>query len=280
MVQYLFEPFDKSWKVIYDVHKIGTSDRSFFFAINSEKSGVHTVGLLSEGQALGLFDEYVETTITDLIAKGVSTNCTVTELSSTVATTKNTAENTANYFLTFAVAGEDLPAVIDTTLHTVTVTLPYGTNVAALQPTFTVSPDVTSVKIGATAQVSGVTANNFAAPKTYAITAEHGEVQNWVVTVVFSANTENDFLTFSFAEQTAPAIINVNNTITITVANGTDPSALVATFTLSDNATANIGLVNQVSGVTANNFTAPLAYNVASESGSDQAWLVTVTVAP
>ena len=74
--------------------------------------------------------------------------------------------------------------VIDAIAHTVAVTVPNGTIITALQPTFTTSANITSIKIGATAQVSGVTANNFTAAKTYRITAQDTLTYiDWVVTV-------------------------------------------------------------------------------------------------
>ncbi len=62
-------------------------------------------------------------------------------------------------------------------------------------------------------------------------------------------STEHDILTFSFAEQTGDATINsTNHTVNIEVANGTNLTNLVATFTLSDLATAFIGATEQTSG--------------------------------
>ena len=60
---------------------------------------------------------------------------------------------------------------------------------------------------------------------------------------------------------------------------GVDRSNLVATFTLSDVASAKIGTVDQQSGVTPNNFTDPVIYTVTAENGTTiQPWTVTVSV--
>ncbi|MGC9330793.1 MAG: T9SS type A sorting domain-containing protein, partial [Bacteroidales bacterium] len=92
-------------------------------------------------------------------------------------------------------------------------------------------------------------------------------------------NTETDILTYSFAEQTGPATIDdVNYTVDVEVAYGTDLTGLVADFTLSDGATAEVGGVLQESGVTANDFTSPVTYTVIAEDGTTtQDWVVTVT---
>ena len=76
-------------------------------------------------------------------------------------------------------------------------------------------------------------------------------------------NSEAEILSYSFAEQYSPAIIDdINKTITIKVNEGTDLSNLVATFTLSEGATAKINGLVQESGVTANDFTNPVVYTI------------------
>ena len=88
-----------------------------------------------------------------------------------------------NDFLTFSLAAQTGAATIDTDNHTVAIEVAKGTVVTALVATFTVSPNVYQTKIGGTVQVSGATANDFTNPVTYAIRAQNGDVQNWVVTV-------------------------------------------------------------------------------------------------
>lgn len=93
-------------------------------------------------------------------------------------------------------------------------------------------------------------------------------------------NEEAEILTFSLADQTGAATIDSGaGTIDIEVANGTTVTALVATFTLSADATAKVSTVAQVSAVTANNFTSPVTYIVTSEHGEVKNWVVTCTVA-
>jgi len=82
---------------------------------------------------------------------------------------------------------------------------------------------------------------------------------------------------FSFAEQTGAATIG-DGTIAIEVANGTDPTALVATFTQTGASIA-IGATAQVSTTTANDFTAAVTYVVTAADGTTKNWVVTVTVA-
>ena len=99
--------------------------------------------------------------------------------------------------------------------------------------------------------------------------------------VTVPPSTEAEILTYSFAEQTGPATINSTaGTIDIEVEYGTDVTALVANFTTSADITSiQIDGVDQVSGVTANNFTEPVTYVVTAQDGTTtKNWVVTVTV--
>jgi len=82
-----------------------------------------------------------------------------------------------------------------------------------------------------------------------------------------------------FAEQTGPADINtVNHTIDIEVVSTTDVTSLVATFTLSTGASADITGTSQISGTTSNDFTNAITYTITAEDGTTtQNWTVTVT---
>lgn len=87
-------------------------------------------------------------------------------------------------------------------------------------------------------------------------------------------------LTYSLAEQTGAATIDQENkTVDIEVANGTTVTALVATFTLSTDAAADVSDTPQVSATTANDFTNPVVYTITSDQGVEVNWTVTVTVA-
>lgn len=174
--------------------------------------------------------------------------------------------------LTFSFAENFTDAVIDPVAHTISCVVDYGTSLAALVATFTLSSGA-SAKIGVTTQVSGVTANNFSSSKTYVITSEAGATQSWVVSVR-AAYHGTDIATFVLAEQTGAATIDAGaHTVAIEVETGTDVTDLVPTLTVSTGAT-----VSPLSGVT-QDFTSPVVYTVTAEDGTEQAWTVTVTVA-
>lgn len=100
-----------------------------------------------------------------------------------------------------------------------------------------------------------------------------------ICTPVFNEIDEGDYmLTFTVPNQIGNTIIdNEQNTITLTVA--ASRQALIPTFTTSTDATVTVNKVPQESGVTANDFTAPVIYTVTSESGDSRNYTVTISLA-
>ncbi|MCK4346843.1 MAG: right-handed parallel beta-helix repeat-containing protein, partial [Bacteroidales bacterium] len=119
-----------------------------------------------------------------------------------------------NDILSFSFAKQTGTATIDAINHTVDIEVIYGTDVTGLVATFSVS-DWATIAIGATLQESGVTSNDFTSSVTYTVTAEDGTQQDWIVTVTVATtqSSENDILSFSFAEQTGTATIDATNHI-------------------------------------------------------------------
>ena len=85
------------------------------------------------------------------------------------------------------------------------------------------------------------------------------------------------FTSFEFDQQAAAAELNGQaGTIAIRLKAGADPKALKAKFASTNDVTAiNIGGVPQVSGITVNDFSNPLTYNL-SDGASDRNWVVNV----
>jgi len=73
------------------------------------------------------------------------------------------------------------------------------------------------------------------------------------------------FLSYKF-EALDPDVVGVIDqtarTINLTVPYSTDVTSLTATYELTNGATAKVGAIDQVSGVTANDFTNPVTYSV------------------
>jgi len=90
-------------------------------------------------------------------------------------------------------------------------------------------------------------------------------------------NTDAEILTFSIPDQVSSTVNDGTSTVQVYMQNGTDLSALVADFSISDFANADVGGTPQVSGTTANDFTSgPLVYTVTAENGTTRDWTVSV----
>lgn len=93
------------------------------------------------------------------------------------------------------------------------------------------------------------------------------------------ANGGNDFLMFALPDQVGEAVIDrVQDTISLYLAG--DITAQVADFRLSPEATAYVKDVVQQSGVTVNDFSNPVDYDVMAGNGDKAEWVVIVTYAP
>ena len=167
-----------------------------------------------------------------------------------------------------AVAG-----VINETLKTIAVTVPYGTSVTALKATFTTTG--ASVKVGGVTQTSGTTANSFTLPVLYVVTAADGTWATYTVVVTVSQISAKAITSYTLAG-TAGVINEGAKTIAVTKPTNTDVRALIATF-LTDGASVKVGTTPQVSGTTPNNFTSPVAYIVTAANNSTATYTVTVT---
>ncbi len=157
--------------------------------------------------------------------------------------------------------------VLDEAAHTVTVSVPFGTDVTALTPTIAVS------KNAGVSPASGA-ARNFTKPVVYTVTAENGETQTYTVTVAVSKDTRETGKTitaFSFGKY-AGVLDEAARTVTVKVPYGTDVTAFTPTIAVSKNAG-----VSPASGA-ARNFTNPIVYTVTAENGETQTYTVTVNI--
>ncbi|NLA25641.1 MAG: T9SS type A sorting domain-containing protein [Bacteroidales bacterium] len=115
---------------------------------------------------------------------------------------------------------------------------------------------------------------------------DDGLVGDWSQQVSFTTlltlSTEADILTYTFGDlDNEPATIdNTEKTVHVIVLEGTQLNELVATYTLSDGATATVNQVEQESGITANNFSGgALTYTITAEDGITSVdWIVDVQV--
>jgi len=222
-----------------------------------------------------------------------SSGVTANNFTTPVAYTVTAADGTSvTYSITVSVAAISAKAIttysfvgfpgsagiIDETAKTIAVTVPNGTDLTALIATFTTTG--ASVMVGTTVQTSGVTPNNFTSPVTYIVTAADATTVTYSVTVTASSISAKAFTAYSFAgfSNSAGIIDEAAKTIAVTVPNGTNVTALVATFATTGSS-VKVGTTTQTSGVTANNFTTPAAYIVTAADATTATYTVTVTLA-
>ncbi len=165
---------------------------------------------------------------------------------------------------------------------TVTVTVPFGTNVTALVATF--STTGTSVAVGDIAQVSGRTTNDFTKPVVYRVTAADHTTKDYQVAITVAPSAAKDLTALSFQSTqnvglSTEVIATIDGTtVTATMPFGASITGLVATFSITG-ASVTVGGTAQTSGTTPNNFTSPVIYRVVAADGSTKDYTVTVTVA-
>ena len=175
---------------------------------------------------------------------------------------------------TFEVDMQMAPATINAEAGTITLEVLNGTDLTTLVPEFTLSMGATAY-VEAVEQESGVSVVDFTSPVTYVVEAESGTTKDWTVTITEAAvSTEAEIISFSLTEQIGPATIDSEaGTIDITVAPGTEVTALEPTIEISLGAT-----ISPESGV-AQDFTSPVVYTVtAQDLSTTKEWTVTVTV--
>jgi hypothetical protein len=177
---------------------------------------------------------------------------------------------TSNDIVSFTIPGQSFSTTINNTNHTVSLIMPYGTNLTALTPTITVSQAATINPL------SGVS-RNFTNPVTYTVTGGNGtSTQIWTITVgMTSPSTGVDILTFTIPNQRSVNINNTTHTIDVQMPYGTSATNLTPIITISNNAT-----LYPSSGVS-QNFINPIIYTVLAQDGiTQQYWTATVTIDP
>lgn len=210
---------------------------------------------------------------------------TVTALdSSTVTYTVTVSVLKAPKLLTaFSFTAPLAIGVIDQGAKTVLVSIPVDptTSLVSLIATFETTAGAI-VKVGSVVQTSGTTPNDFSAgPVAYTVTAPDGLTENYAVTITVLPPSLVDF---SFASIPAVGVLDhAVGAVALTVPARTDITSLVSTFTVTNTTDVQVSAVSQVSGATANDFTSPVIYTLATLTGAGgvpKNYTVTVTVAP
>ncbi len=185
------------------------------------------------------------------------------------AVTVTIAKNTAKAITGFKFGGltPNVTGTVNETNKTVSLTVPYGTDVTALVPTI--------IQTGSSVSPNSGVAQDFTNPVTYTVTAEDGTTQDYTVTVTVAKNPAKAITSFNFGGLTpgvAGTINETNKTVSLTVPYGTNVTSLVPTILYSGGAS-----IAPNSGAS-QDFTNPVTYTVTAEDGTTQDYIVTVTI--
>ena len=158
-------------------------------------------------------------------------------------------------------------AKIDETEKTITLTLPYGTDVKSLAP---------SIQVSNKAQVSPSSGNqvDFTNPVNYAVTAEDGSKTTYKVVVHIEKNNEANILSFKIGilHNIDLDIDQEAKIISYSYPYGTDIKAISPLITVSTGATV------KPESKQAQDFTNPVVYTVTAENGNTKEYTVTIMV--
>lgn len=170
-----------------------------------------------------------------------------------------------------AVLTEDYVATVSGT--NVSVALP-DVDKTSLVATYTVA-EGNVVKVNGTVQASGKTANDFSSEVTYVVTDAKGENSvSYKVNVTLAPDKHPSLLSFSFEVENNTAFAKTiegvisGTDIAVAVPQLADITALAATFTTGAGNKVTVNGVEQVSGETVNDFSAPVDYVVTNLDGS------------
>lgn len=188
----------------------------------------------------------------------------------------DSAAPATNDLSAFSVDGLD--GTIDSDAKTIGMPIqPFGTDVSAMVTTYTTN--AAAVTINGELQVSGTTVNDFTNPITYSFISSDYTSTDYTVTVPVARDWDRNITEFSL---NGVAGTIVGTTITQPVLPyGSDVTALVATFSTNTGLTTSVDVAGtvQVSGTTANDFTAPITYTVTAANSSTRDYTVTQPVA-
>ncbi len=163
----------------------------------------------------------------------------------------------------FEISGN--PGVIDQNAKTIAVTVPFGTDITSLTPTFTLSSGACDRDNG------GPTPYDFTSPVVYTVT-DGAIVNAYTVTVsVTPASSAKDILTFGIPNY--PAVIS-GNSITWNLPIGTDLATLAPDYTVSQFAGG-----TPLTGIAPDFATTnPQTYTITAEDSSTKLYSVTVNL--
>ena len=144
----------------------------------------------------------------------------------------------------------------------ISLQVPFGTSLASLTPTIT----ITGVSVS---PASGI-AQNYTGPVMHTVTAMDGSTKTYTVNVTVAQNSSKDITSFIIGG-IAGQIVGTN--ITVLLPNGTNVTSLFPLIT-------HTGVSVNPASQTSQNFTNPVMYTVTAADGSTKTYTASVVIAP
>lgn len=175
------------------------------------------------------------------------------------------ALNNANNIESFTFPGVTKRVVIDPLRKTIVAKVFSSAIPGSLASDFRLSRGAVAY-VGNTLQISNSTRNDFTTPVTYKVVAEDGlTTSQWKISAEM-LNDKAEFISFVLPGMTKPPVLDTRlKTIDIEVSGSQPLTQIPALFEISSNARAYIDDVEQISGLSVNNFQSPVTYTIVSE---------------
>jgi hypothetical protein len=195
------------------------------------------------------------------------------------------ASDTAKDITKFEIIGfPEAQVTIDQHAKTISVVLPYGTDLTQRVASFTATGDLVTIYNGVeyVKQDSGETVNDFKGPVIYTVHAVDGSTRDYTVMITLALNTAKDITSYSikgFPE--APVTIDEQNrAILVKLPYGTDLTVpRIAIFATTGVTVTDLNGNPQISDVTENKFKNSVTYLITAADGSVKQYTVTVVEA-
>lgn len=182
----------------------------------------------------------------------------------------------------FSLSNPAITGFIDEEAFLIYLTVPEGTDVTQLTPSF--ATEGVRVEVSGDIQTSDVTAQDFTLPVTYTVVAADGSTRNYTVTVNTQQelSTAKDITYFAFPATSSIGYIDSEvYTVQIKVPFGTDLHSLVPAFTTTGSI-VRVDDLQQISGEVAYDyidFSSPVVYRVYDEAGDYRDYTINVQTA-
>jgi len=168
-----------------------------------------------------------------------------------------------------AALGMDVAGVISG--GDISVELPFGASRTGLKAFY--ETEGVAVAVNGATQRAGVTENDFSSVLTYSVKAENGDIKDYDVAVTVAKSGARAITQFYLDGE--KGVINEGaGTVNVAFPVTKNLGALKAAF-VTTGVSVKVGGVDQVSGITSNDFSAPLEYLVTADNGSTKAYTVT-----